>query len=56
VSVSPPRRRLRRNHKQSTENSHDAETMTSFHDHASSIDRASSNEVIKDVDLNFIKY
>ncbi|CAF3080541.1 unnamed protein product [Rotaria sp. Silwood2] len=52
VSVSPPRRRLRRNHKQSTENSHDAETMTSFHDHASSIDRASSNEVIKDVDFN----
>ncbi|CAF1533240.1 unnamed protein product, partial [Rotaria sordida] len=28
ISVSPPRRRLRRNHKQSTENSHDAETLS----------------------------
>ncbi|CAF0802200.1 unnamed protein product [Rotaria sp. Silwood1] len=51
ISVSPPRRRLRRNHKQSSENSHDAETLTSLHDHASSIDRTSSNEVIEDVDL-----
>ncbi|CAF4926569.1 unnamed protein product [Rotaria sp. Silwood1] len=51
ISVSPPRCRLRRNHKQSTENSHDAETLTSLHDHASSIDRTSSNEVIEDVDL-----
>ncbi|CAF5061651.1 unnamed protein product, partial [Rotaria sp. Silwood1] len=28
ISVSPPRPRLHRNHKQSTENSHDAETMS----------------------------